>query len=220
MAANKVIYGNRTIIDLSDSTVEPETLGFGVIAHNVKGERIVGVGIYTLPTASETVKGGVKIGSGLEMDDEVLNVKPEGVYELIETITFDTSATFTRNKEPDGTPYAFKKVCVRIESPAASLSGGYIGFRHGSTVIQRTWIPAFSSNTSKRHMLAWCEVKGGYWDVTDSDWATDRDGVQRREYHIDYFMKYAEKDYPTITDVRTAQTHAAGTVITIWGVRA
>lgn len=143
-----------------------------------------------------------------------------GVYELIETITFDTDATFTRNKEPDGTPYAFKKVCVRTETPAASLAGGYVGFRHGSTVVNRAWIPALSNNTSKRHMLTWCEVKDGYWDVTDSDWATDRDGVQRREYHIDYFMKYAEKDYPTITDVRTAQTHVAGTVITIWGVRA
>ena len=42
MAVNKVIYGNRVIIDISGSTVTPETLAEGVIAFNAKGERIVG----------------------------------------------------------------------------------------------------------------------------------------------------------------------------------
>lgn len=42
MAVNKVIYGNRVIIDISGSTVTPETLGAGVIAFNAKGEMIVG----------------------------------------------------------------------------------------------------------------------------------------------------------------------------------
>lgn len=42
---------------------------------------------YVLPTASETVKGGVKVGNGLVMDGEALGVKPEGEYKLIKTIT-------------------------------------------------------------------------------------------------------------------------------------
>lgn len=42
MAVNKVIYGNRVIIDISGSTVTPETLAAGVIAFNARGERIVG----------------------------------------------------------------------------------------------------------------------------------------------------------------------------------
>lgn len=42
MAVNKVIYGNRVIIDISGSTVTPETLAMGVIAYNARGERIVG----------------------------------------------------------------------------------------------------------------------------------------------------------------------------------
>lgn len=37
-----------------------------------------GGGSYTLPTASETVKGGVKIGSGLQMDGEVLSATGGG----------------------------------------------------------------------------------------------------------------------------------------------
>ena len=42
MAVNKVIYGGRTLIDLTSITVTPETLAEGVIAINAKGEIIVG----------------------------------------------------------------------------------------------------------------------------------------------------------------------------------
>lgn len=42
MAVNKVIYGSAVLIDISDSTVLPETLAEGVVAYNAKGERIVG----------------------------------------------------------------------------------------------------------------------------------------------------------------------------------
>lgn len=37
---------------------------------------------YTLPTASTTTKGGVKIGNGLEMDGEVLNATGGGGTQL------------------------------------------------------------------------------------------------------------------------------------------
>lgn len=42
MAVNIVRYGNNTIMDISDSTVTPETLLNGVVAYNAAGERIVG----------------------------------------------------------------------------------------------------------------------------------------------------------------------------------
>lgn len=42
MAINKIIYNNKVLIDLTDSTVTPETLAEGVVAYNAKGERIVG----------------------------------------------------------------------------------------------------------------------------------------------------------------------------------
>jgi len=41
-----------------------------------------GGGSYILPTASPTVKGGVKIGSGLQMDGEVLSATGGSSYEL------------------------------------------------------------------------------------------------------------------------------------------
>ena len=42
MAVNIVRFGNNTIMDISDSTVTPETLASGVVAYNAAGERIVG----------------------------------------------------------------------------------------------------------------------------------------------------------------------------------
>lgn len=42
MAVNKVVYDGRTIIDISDSTVTPETLKEGVTAYSKDGEKITG----------------------------------------------------------------------------------------------------------------------------------------------------------------------------------
>ena len=44
MGVNKVIYGGKTLIDLSGVTVTPETLGAGITAYNAAGELIVGTG--------------------------------------------------------------------------------------------------------------------------------------------------------------------------------
>ena len=42
MGISKVVLGNRTLIDLSNITVTPETLGEGVTAFNAQGELITG----------------------------------------------------------------------------------------------------------------------------------------------------------------------------------
>ena len=42
MAYNKIIYGGKTLVDLSEDTVTPETLAEGATAHNAAGERIAG----------------------------------------------------------------------------------------------------------------------------------------------------------------------------------
>lgn len=42
MAYNKVIYKGDVIMDITDSTVTPETLGEGIIAYGANGERMVG----------------------------------------------------------------------------------------------------------------------------------------------------------------------------------
>lgn len=42
MAVNKVVYGDRTLIDLTQDTITAADLRLGVTAHDAKGEAIVG----------------------------------------------------------------------------------------------------------------------------------------------------------------------------------
>ena len=44
MAVNKVEINGETKLDLTQDTVTPESLLFGVTAHNAAGERISGTG--------------------------------------------------------------------------------------------------------------------------------------------------------------------------------
>lgn len=58
MAVSKVIYGSKTVIDLTSDTVTEDKLVSGATAHNAKGEKITGTaGI----TASDDGKGNVTI---------------------------------------------------------------------------------------------------------------------------------------------------------------
>ena len=71
---------------------------------------------YTLPTASETVKGGVKIGEGLQMNRDVLGVKPEE-FEVLEDVTLtEEVSSFVR------TGYNLTQICIDIVSPADAES--------------------------------------------------------------------------------------------------
>ena len=42
MAVNKVVYGNTTLIDLTEDTITPEVLMVGYTAHKADGTVIVG----------------------------------------------------------------------------------------------------------------------------------------------------------------------------------
>lgn len=64
MAVNKVIYGGKTVIDLTADTVTSDTLAKGTTAHNAKGEQITGTmesggggGGATIATKTVSVSG-------------------------------------------------------------------------------------------------------------------------------------------------------------------
>lgn len=67
MGVNRVVYGNKTLIDLSDSTVTPETLLEGVIAYNSKGERIIG--IMKKIAFTDDGKGNVTVSGATVIND-------------------------------------------------------------------------------------------------------------------------------------------------------
>ena len=48
MAYNKVIYGEEVLIDLTEDTIIPEKLAYGLTAHDASGQTIVGT-LKTIP---------------------------------------------------------------------------------------------------------------------------------------------------------------------------
>lgn len=48
MAYNKVIYGGNTLIDLTEDTIVPEKLAYGLTAHDASGQLITGT-LKTIP---------------------------------------------------------------------------------------------------------------------------------------------------------------------------
>lgn len=72
MAANKVIYGGETLVDLTTDTVTPDKLASGVTAHDKSGNKITG----TMSARSKTYEITLATASGwvllTTLDAEVL----------------------------------------------------------------------------------------------------------------------------------------------------
>lgn len=79
MPINKVIYYGTTLIDISDSTVTPETLLEGVIAYDAAGNRIVGTMRPSSGVGITDDGNGNVVVTGAELtDDGNGNVKMGG----------------------------------------------------------------------------------------------------------------------------------------------
>lgn len=80
MKANKVVFGAVSIMDISDSTVTPETLGEGATAYDKSGEKITGTmksGIDTsdaTATASDMAQGVTAYVNGEKVTGTVLTI--------------------------------------------------------------------------------------------------------------------------------------------------
>lgn len=89
MAVNKVVYGEETLVDLTNDTVTPETLAEGVTAHDASGEQITGT-----MTASGGGGSGVSVQSDWNQTDETaadfIKNKPFGDFPTgSDTLTWD-----------------------------------------------------------------------------------------------------------------------------------
>lgn len=62
---SKVEYAGRTLIDLTNDDVSPDTLLNGVRAHNAAGEEIVGTVKAKTTTATLTVSGWARDSNGM-----------------------------------------------------------------------------------------------------------------------------------------------------------
>lgn len=86
---------------------------------------------YTLPTASETVKGGVKVGKGLAMEGDVLNT----VFDIMDVVWENArpASTFIAQFIPLNL-HAYKFLCINYHtsiSGAAMKSDSFIPIGEG-----------------------------------------------------------------------------------------
>lgn len=220
---------------------------------------------YTLPTASETVKGGVKIGNGLVMDGEKITVAEQSDYELVDRIFAgyellakkpddwetnysayyeakshkpvaltsakawepnkyysDIGETVTqvyRNKKPDGTPYKYKAIRVRIDQPA--FSGGNHTIKVMPTGVGGYDVDMRDNANYRSIGILIVENKNGRFiaDVATSvSYATNYNVEHKRPAAL--LGEYAGRDIVDLNIVAYNTTFVPGTEIEIMGVRA
>ena len=174
-----------------------------------------------LPTASSTEKGAVIVGDGLAVDAAGrVSVKPEGAYELIETITLEEDAVIEWSQEPDGTPYKFVAIEIKAESAGKAATQNSASMWYLSKG-ERVAIIYYSSitNIQKRYRQEQVAIVRGYWESEFVDWNPNASAAYNNKGYYNTHLKHNKKDYPAIDGIRSSAAIPAGTY-EIWGVRA
>ena len=187
---------------------------------NARGEPGKDAAPYTLPTASASVKGGVMVGDGLEMDGDVMRVKPKGVYELIETITLEEDTAIERTAEPDGTPYRFVAMTIKSMTTGVMEKSCRMYYCSNGIALASCYFGAITAEGT-RYKIDVIEPAYGYWRAEWSDWRTNNSAYSALERGgATMEMMYRMGEYPVIDRIRTNGNLPAGTTLEIWGVRA
>ena len=173
---------------------------------------------YTLPTASAEVKGGVKIGEGLQMTGDVLGVVPEGVYELIETITLEENMQINLTAEPDGTPYNFAAVRVKGMTECSIDAAANLYAVSRGAVVCSSYFSALSDQRKRYRLDDFCVI-GGFWETQWVDWNINSSSSSKTTNYHNRLLVYKNSEYPTITHIKSGSEIPAGTY-EIWAVRA
>ena len=125
-------------------------------------------------------------------------------------------ATF-RRYYPEDENYRFKAMMVFFEATGNASPAGFSYFRHNNGAIAQYWFGEKTS-TAKQYAMTRIEMDHGYWLVSYSSW--NNYGDNKLNYYINNNVnKWSVANYPYVNHVDISQTLAAGTQITIWGVR-
>ena len=102
MAINKVVYGEQTLIDLTDSTLaDPSELKKGVTAYDRSGTKLTGSGgDYVISYNENSAVGRAKVGSA---KTGVPNYTPSGdVLQTMEELEFAMGGSVTLDLRSSG----------------------------------------------------------------------------------------------------------------------
>lgn len=143
-----------------------------------------------------------------------------GDYQLIEEIVLTEESSVARSKEPDGTPYNFSVIMLRAEFPASDKTGNInISYNIGShpNDVTSYFLSPYKADAVKYgYSKVWVEnsrYRSGWWTC-----------VENHGQFAQYYENPMQQDKYSIADGNISGVStgvmAAGTKITIYGVRA
>lgn len=106
MGVSKVIYGNQTVMDISNDTVTPQSLLSGATAHSASGEAISGTAnpghvIKNASGTSLTQRTILQFGDGFTTADDSTNQKTTVNLSLMTASDMDDVVTPLPGNPPD-----------------------------------------------------------------------------------------------------------------------
>lgn len=178
---------------------------------------------YTLPAATADTLGGVKVGNGLVMTGDVLGMKPDGVYELIESFAIEEDTLWVgRTQEPNGKNYALKAVRVKIISKPSEQQNAYIYFNGEEKEVSAVYLVSYSHAENERTTTAICFPLYGYWyafNLGSANYSYNNSSPNNYP-KLNGNASVVENPYITRISMKANGNFRTGTIIEIWGVRA
>lgn len=123
------IASNTTAIQSKVDKVD----GFGLSSNDYTSQektKLEGLSNYTLPTASDTVKGGIKVGTGLTMNGEVLSATGGGMADSVEWDNVLSKPKFATV----ATSGAYNDLTGRPNLATVATSGSYVDLSNKPTI--------------------------------------------------------------------------------------
>ena len=123
------IAANTTAIQSKVDKVD----GFGLSSNDYTSQektKLAGLSNYTLPTASDTVKGGIKVGTGLTMNGEVLSATGGGMADSVEWDNVLSKPKFATV----ATSGAYNDLTGRPNLATVATSGSYVDLSNKPTI--------------------------------------------------------------------------------------
>lgn len=169
----------------------------------------------------EMLNKALRTVNGIAPDENgnVIVASPKERYELIETITTEEEIAIVRTEEPNGTPYNFVAVALRVKKKEGMRLNTVSMTAHiGTNRVQ----PLYLTSTNKTEELwSYCEVRQykGLWERERAQGWSIKNNTE-----TPFYVKLPEFDNPVvdgenITKISSASV-PAGLTIEIWGVRA
>ena len=174
---NKKISQNTAAIAANTTAIQSKVDkidGFGLSSNDYTSQektKLAGLSNYTLPTASDTVKGGIKVGTGLTMNGEVLSATGGGMADSVEWDNVLSKPKFATV----ATSGAYNDLTGRPNLATVATSGSY------NDLTNKPTIPTVDVN--KKYVDDKLATKADLADYTV----------------FDIFMKVANDDTPSIS---------------------